>query len=181
MKKILFVFLGFLLIFTTACDNVGNTPTKKVEELMGKYQSVDEDVLDDLNNVINSEKNLTTDQQDRYRKLIEKQYKNLTYEIKEEKVDGNNATVEVEIEVIDLAKINAEAEDYLAKNTSEFNDDKGTYSNEKYINYKLDKLEDAKEKVTYTLQLTLTKDDDEWEVDNLTETERQKIHGIYNQ
>lgn len=181
MKKRLFIFLGFLVIFTTACGNVGNTPTKKVEELMGKYQSVDEDVLDDLNSVINNEQNLTTTQQDRYRKLIEKQYKNLTYEIKDEKVDGDNATVEVEIQVIDFAKANSEAENYLENNASEFNDDKGEYSNEKYINYKLDKLENAKDKVTYTLQLTLTKDDDEWEVDNLTETERQKIHGIYNQ
>lgn len=180
MKKLLFVFLGFLLIFTAACDNVGNTPTKKVEELLGKYQSVDEDVLDDLNNVIASEANLTTEQQDRYRKLIEKQYKNLIYEIKEEKVDGNNATVEVEIQVIDLAKANAEAEDYLANNASEFNDDTGSYSQDKFTNYKLDKMEDSKDKVTYTLQLTLTKEDDKWELDNLTETERQKIHGIYN-
>ncbi len=180
MKKILYIFLGFLLIFTTACDNVGNTPTKKVEELMGKYQSIDEDVLEDLNNVLASEKNLTTEQQDRYRKLLEKQYKNLTYEIKEEKVDGNNATVEVEIQVIDLAKSIAESEDYLTNNRDEFNDDTGTYSQEKYTNYKLDKMEDSKDKVTYTLQLTLTKEDDEWELDNLTETERQKIHGIYN-
>ena len=180
MKKLLFAFLGFLLVFTTACDNVGNTPTKKVEELMGKYQSVDEDVLDDLNNVIGSEANLTNEQQERYRKLMEKQYKNLTYEIKEEKVDGDNATVEVEIEVIDLAKINAEAEEYLTNNADEFNDDTGSYSQEKFTNYKLDKMEDAKDKVTYTLQLTLTKDDGEWELDNLTETERQKIHGIYN-
>jgi len=180
MKKLLFVALSTLLIFATACDNVGNTPTKKVEELMGKYQSVDEDVLDDLNNVIASEANLTTEQQDRYRKLMVKQYKNLTYEIKEEKVDGDNATVEVEIQVMDLGKINTEAEEYLTNNSDEFNDDTGAYSQEKYINYKLDKMEDSKDKVTYTLQLTLTKEDDEWELDNLTETERQKIHGIYN-
>ena len=180
MKKILFIFLSFLLIFTSACDNVGNTPTKKVEELMGKYQSVDEDVLDDLNNVITSETNLTTEQQERYRKLIEKQYRNLTYEIKDERVDGDNATVEVEIQVIDLAKTNAEAEEYLTNNRDEFNDDTGTYSQEKYTNYKLDKMEDSKDKITYTLQLTLTKEDNEWELDNLTETERQKIHGIYN-
>ena len=32
-----------------------------------------------------------------------------------------------------------------------------------------------------TLELNLTKEDDEWKLDNLTETERQKIHGIYEQ
>ena len=41
-------------------------------------------------------------------------------------------------------------------------------------------MEKTNTKVKYTLELTLTKTDDEWEVDNLTETERQKIHGIYN-
>lgn len=181
IKKLLFVCLGICAIFITACDNVGNTPTRKVEELMGKYQSVDEDVLEDLNNVINSEDNLTTDQQERYTGLLKKQYQNLTYEIKDEKIDGNNATVEVEIEVIDLAKINNEAEDYLEENRTEFDDENGAFSKEKYINYKLDKMEDAKDRVKYTLELTLTKEDDEWELDNLTETERQKIHGIYNQ
>ena len=41
-------------------------------------------------------------------------------------------------------------------------------------------MEEVKDRVKYTLELTLTKIDDEWELDNLTETERQKIHGIYN-
>ena len=181
VKKILFVFLGFLVIFTTACDNVGNTPTKKVEELMGKYQSVDEDVLDDLNDLIDNETDLSDEQQDRYRELLKKQYQNLTYEIKEEKIDGDNATVETEIEVIDLAKVNRDAENYLENNRNEFNDEDGNFSEEKYTDYKLDKMEDAKDKVKYTLDLTLTKEDNEWKLDNLTETERQKIHGIYNQ
>ena len=41
-------------------------------------------------------------------------------------------------------------------------------------------MEKVKEKVKYTLQLTLTKVDDEWKMDDLTETEKQKIHGIYD-
>jgi len=181
IKKILFIVLGFIFIFTTGCDNVANTPTKKVEELMAKYQTADSDVLDDLDDVITSEVGLTTEQQDRYRALLKKQYQSLTYEIKEERIEGDNATVEVEIEITDFAKANSEAEEYLANNSGEFNDDEGNYSINKYIDYRLDKLEDTKDKVKYTLELTLTKEDEEWEVDNLTETERQKIHGIYEQ
>ena len=181
VKKILFIVLGFIFIFSTGCDNVANTPIKKVEELMGKYQSADSDVLDDLNDVIASEVGLTTEQQDRYRELLEKQYKSLTYEIKEERIDGDNATVETEIEVMDLAKAKQEAEEYLANNAAEFNDEEGNYSVQKYTDYMLDKLEDTKDKVKYTLELTLTKENDEWKLDNLTETERQKIHGIYEQ
>ena len=179
MKKILFIVLGFIMIFTTGCDNIANTPTKKVEELMGKYQSADSDVLDDLNDVIASEVSLTQDQQDRYRELLKKQYKSLTYEIKDERIDGDNATVETEIEVIDFAKTKQEAQEYLTNNASEFTDENGNHSVQKYTDYMLDKLENTKDKVKYTLQLTLTKEDDEWKLDNLTETERQKIHGIY--
>ena len=181
LKNILFIFLGFILIFTIGCENVSNTPTKKVEELMSKYQSADSDVLDDLNDVIDGEMGLTTEQQNRYRELLKKQYKSLTYEIKEERVDGNNATVETEIEVIDLSKAKKEATEYLSNNKSEFNDENGNHSITKYTDYMLDKLEDTKDKIKYTLELTLTKEDDEWKLDNLTETERQKIHGIYEQ
>lgn len=179
MKKILFSLLTFMLIFTCGCDKVGNTPTRKVEELMGKYQAVDSDVTNDLNDVVNMEANLTDKQKDRYKELLKKQYSNLTYEIKEEKIDGDDATVEVEIEVFDLSKASREAENALTDKKDDFLDDKGSYSQEKYTDYRLDKMENTKDKVKYTLDLTLRKDDGEWKLDNLTETERQKIHGIY--
>ena len=38
-----------------------------------------------------------------YKMLLEKQYQNLSYKIKNEEIVGNNATVEVEIEVLDYA------------------------------------------------------------------------------
>ncbi len=180
LKKLTFIFLGFLLLFSTGCDKVSNTPTKRVEELLNKYQTVDDDVLDDLNDVVDDENDLTNDQRERYKQVLKNQYSNLTYQIKEEKVDGDNATVEVEIEVYDLAKINNDVDEYMNNNRSEFTDNDGNILKEKYTDYKLDKLEKAKDRVKYTLNLTLTKDDQEWKVDNLTETERQKIHGIYN-
>lgn len=180
MKKIIFSILTIMLLFTTGCDQVGNSPTKKVEELMGKYQMLDDDVLDDLNKVVDSEEDLSDKQKERYRNLLKEQYQDLTYTIKNEKIDGENATVETEIEVRDLTRAIKESEDYLNSHEDEFLGDDGKYSKEKYTDYKLDKMEEAKDRVKYTLELTLTKVDDEWELDNLTETERQKIHGIYN-
>ena len=180
-KILLTSLLSLVTIFTFGCDKIGNTPTKKVEELMGKYQSIDEDVTNNMEDVIDLENNLTDTQKDRYRELLKKQYSNLTYEIKDEKIDGDNATVEVEIEVYDLSKATSEAEDKLANNPEEFNDEKGSYNDELYTDYKLDRMEKAKDRTKYTLDLTLTKEDGEWEVDNLTEIERDKIHGIYNE
>ena len=64
--------------------------------------------------------------------------------------------------------------------SNEFVNEAGEYDQAVYNKYKLDEMENVKEKVKYTLQLTLTKIDDEWKMDDLTETEKQKIHGIYD-
>ena len=79
---------------------MANTPTSIVEDLFNKYQKLDADIDSGIESVLN-EQNLTTEHRKRYRKLLEKQYKNLSYEIKDEVIDGNNATITVEIEVID--------------------------------------------------------------------------------
>lgn len=176
------LLLSFLILCSTilfACDNVSNTPTKKVEEFLSKYQTYDEDVKEDLENTIKNE-DLSDDEKKRYEKLISDQYKSLTYEIKDETIDGDNATVEVEIEVKDFATAISNAEDYLSENEDEFVSDTGEYDQTIFTKYKLDEMEKMKEKIKYTLQLTLTKVDDEWEIDDLTETEKQKIHGIYD-
>ena len=44
---------------------------------------------------------------------------------------------------------------------------------------KLDKFNNAKDRVTYTINFNLTKIDNEWTVDNLNNEDLEKIHGIY--
>ena len=48
------------------------------------------------------------------------QYKDLTYEIKDERVDGNKAVVDVEIEVYDYNTVLNNANTYLDENKDEF-------------------------------------------------------------
>ena len=104
MKKIL---IGLsLLLLITGCTSTMNTPTKKVEEFLGKYQSMDSEVLAQLDQVISDDINMSDDQKSEYRSLLEKQYQNLSYKIKNEEIDGNKATVDVEIEVYDYAAPN---------------------------------------------------------------------------
>ena len=50
MKKIIIIVLGILLF--TGCDDVMNTPTKRVEEFLGKYQTMDSEVINDLESVL---------------------------------------------------------------------------------------------------------------------------------
>ncbi len=100
MKKILTIFM-FLLVLV-GCS-LSNSPTSQVEDLLNKYQKLDSDIKSGIEEVVNEE-NLTDNQKDRYRKLIEKQYKNLTYQVTDERVDGDKAVITTEIEVMDYKK-----------------------------------------------------------------------------
>ena len=64
MKKII---VGVLtLFFLVGCGNMMNTPTKKVEEFLSKYQTMDEKVLSQLDEVIDSAGTMSKDQKETY-------------------------------------------------------------------------------------------------------------------
>ena len=180
MKKL--IILCSCLLILTGC-NLGremlNTPTKQVELFLSKYQTLEEDVLKDLNKIVAEEELFNTNQREEYKKIIKKHYQNLTYKIKEEKIDGDAATVTTEIEVTDYSKILSAAELYKTQNTNEFLNENGDFDTSKYTDYRLEKLKEAKETVTYTIDFTLTKKNKEWKLDPLSKEEEQKIHGTY--
>lgn len=180
MKKLVALLTVFTLL--TGCSltkNMDNTPTKKVENYLNGYQTLSEDVLTDLDSVVEDEVSFTDTQKESYRDLLKKHYQDLTYTIKDETVNGDNATVEVEVEVKDYSEKLTEAESYLSTNKAEFNDEQGNYSEEKYNDYRLDLLKDVKDKVKYTINFNLTKSEDEWVIDDLSEEDQQKLLGIY--
>lgn len=177
MKKIIIFVLGILLL--TGCENLMNTPTKRVENLLSKYQKQDEEVLSQLGDTLLEETVLTVGQKEEYRELMKKQYTNLMYTVKDEVIDGKTAVVEVEVEVYDYSKAISESENYLLNNQGEFTDDSGNISTTRYNDYKIAMMKDVNDRVTYTINFTLSKVDDNWVVDDLTETERMKIHGLY--
>lgn len=147
---------------------MSNTPTSKVDELFNKYQMLDSDISLGIENVL-EEQNLTETHKQRYRKLLEKQYKNISYEIKEELIDGDSASVMTEIEVIDYKKA-----------VGDLSFDSSIYTKESYDEEKLNRLENAKDKVKYTLEIKLTKDSDgNWKVDALSNEQTKKIQGMY--
>ena len=55
----------------------------------------------------------------------------------------------------------------------------GTIDITKYNEYKLNALDKANDRVTYTLNLTLSQDNGNFVLDDLTDTEISKIHGLY--
>lgn len=168
MKKIILVFTFLLLL--VGCS-LSNSPTSKVEDLLTKYQTLDKDIEEGINNVI-GEETLTDNQRERYRNLIEKQYKNLSYEVKDERYDGDNATITVEIEVLDYKKaINEVSSAYLQRED---------YTVEEYNNAKLDALEKVKDNVLYTIDFDVSKDSNgNWRLSSLSNETIKKILGMY--
>ena len=174
MKKILLIITISLLL--TGCMGLNNTPVAKVEELFNKYQTLDESVINDLNKSL-EDTNYTEEEKERYKEIMKEQYKTLTYKIKDDTINGDDATVEVSIMVKDFYNTLKEANTYFANNTDEFRD--GNSYTRKYNDYKLNKLKDTKEKVTYTMNINLIKKDGEWQIDNLSDDIIDKINGIY--
>lgn len=176
MKKILLIPIVIIL---TACSilDISNTPTKKAEEFLNKYQILHEDVIKDLEEVLDKN-NLSENNKQEYKEIIKKQYKNLQYEIKETKEDGDEATITAQIIVKDHTKIINEAENYKRKNIKEFYEEE-TYNDDKYKKYLIEKLKQAKDKVTYEIELTAHKKNGEWILDEISEETEDKILGIY--
>ena len=162
MRKILLVII-IVLIITTGCA-LSNNPNSRVEELLGKYQGLDDSIIIS-SSVLANDNNLNINLDKKYSDIIKKQYQNMTYEIKDTKEDGDNAVVTAEIEVMNYKKI--------------INNMSGDVS-EEYHNRLINKLRDVRDKVTYTIDFKLTKDNDgNWKVESLTNDMENKLLGIY--
>ncbi len=182
MKKLL-LSLFALLFVVTGCSfsDMMNTPTKRVEEFLGKYQTMDSEVLRQLDDTINKDTTMSEDTKKDYKDVMKKQYQNLMYKIKDETVDGDHATVQVEIEVFDFDKASQAADAYLDLHRDEFQKEDQSIDYDKFMQYKIKQMKDTKDKVKYTLDFTLTKKDSKWVLDDITDTMREKIHGIYHE
>lgn len=181
MKKTILIMVLLLMSFGCSCSllNMDNTPKQKVEALLEKYQKNDEVVLTELDDYIATQ-SLTEDQQDVYRDILKKQYTDLKYRDVEEKIDGDEATVTATIVVYDLFGVQKEAESYLQKNATEFQDENKEYDKELFIDYKLKNMKDNTKTVEYDLTFTLNKIDGEWTVNQIDTDNLEKIHGIYD-
>lgn len=175
MKKILSILLIFFIL--VGC-NMTNTPTKKVEEFLTKYQALSDDVLTDLELSTESE-NLNSTNKVTYMDVMKRSYQNLKYEVTDENVNGDEATVTVKITVYDLYKAMKESNDYLVDNTVQFETD-GVYDQNKFREYELNEMLKTNYMVDYTIDFFLEKVDDEWNIIEPSNTVKEKIHGTYN-
>ncbi len=171
MKKILSLILVSFLLF--GCGQSMNARTA-VNDFFAKYIYMDDTVIDQLNSYVKTE-GLNSKQEELYKEIIKKQYRNLEYEIlHEEYVDGG-AYVDVKISVYDLFKAQKEAIDYYSKHLDEFKD-----SEDSFINYRLEKMNKQEDKYDYEIRLYVVSEDNGYRVKQLSNDDLEKIHGIYN-
>lgn len=164
MKKLL-IFIIVIMLFS-GCD-IANTPTSKVEDYLGRYQRLDNNVSLSYTQLSGSN-DVNKDDRDKYQKLVEKQFRNLSYEVKEEVIDGNVAYVTVQVKVCNYS-------DVLDKYDVIDYDDIDEYHDEV-----IKGLEKQKEKIVYTIifELELNKKN-KWKVSELSLEDKDKLLGIY--
>lgn len=180
MKKLITILLCVMFLAGCGLQEMDNTPTQKAEALLGTYQSLDETILSDLEKEVKENDEYTEEQKENYKELMKDQYRNLQYDIREEKVDGNQATVDVQIEVRDYGKVIQNADKYLKDNPDLFEDEKGNFDPIRYMTYQIKQMQQNNEHVKYTLHLKAHKEKKEWVLDDLSKEDIQKIQGIYH-
>ena len=106
--------------------------------------------------------------------LMKRQYQNLSYKITDEKIEDDSANVIVEIEVYDYISSVNKSEDYYNNHKEEFEE------KEKYMDYKITEMQKVSDRKQYEIVFTLRKEDDGWVMDNISDTDREKLHGLSN-
>lgn len=180
MKKVykLLLVVGICLVLA-GCGCMKKTAKGAVQDYLNQYKNLSSNVISSMDDVVNDE-NLTDSQKEKYRDILKRQYQDLKYEIVNEKYDGDNATVEVKITVYDLYKVQKDANNYLTNSGDEFKEN-GVYSNDLFMNYKLDKMKKVTDTVEYNITFNVTKDDKgNYKVNDLSNSDLEKIHGVYN-
>ena len=115
----------------------------------------------------------------KYQELMEKQYNQMAYVIKDVEENEDTANANVEITVLDYKSSIQESEKYLENNPDKFKDELGNYSEELFTKYKIDQMKLVDSTTTYNLNLKLTKENGMWTVNKLSDEDILKIHGMY--
>ena len=178
MKKIIIALCMILLFTGCSCSLNDHTPEEAIDTFFEKYRQKDDDVITQLKDTIESV--VTNDEAKKdYQDLMEKQYDQFAYVIKNLKKDNDKATASIELTVLDYKSALKKAEEELKNNPEKFNDDKKVFSEEKYMNYKIEKMKEVEDTKTYTIEMSLTKKAGMWTVSQLSDDDISKLHGLY--
>lgn len=102
--------------------------------------------------------------------------------LEEFKADVENAAEKAKDTASDIAEKAKDAVDNdneTNTDTTTDNNENNDYDDDKFMDYKISEMEKVKDTVKYTIEFTLTKVNDEWQLDALSNSDIEKLHGIY--
>ena len=181
MKKFLLLMI-ISIMFLTGCGTNMNSPTNAVEDYLKKYQDLDGEVISQLDSVISSDVSMSDTQKKDYKELMINQYKNLSYKIVNENMVDDEAEVDVEIEVLDYASSIGESRIYYNNHRDEFSEtssDDDIDNLTSFIDYKIKNMKNVTSTTKESITFYLNKVDGEWVVENPSDVDLEKIHGLY--
>lgn len=176
-KKLLVVALA-IVVFAIGCASLSNTPSGRVEEFLRRYQTTSDAVLIELGDFLDTLE-LDPEVREDYHAIYIRQYQDLEFEIQSENIDGNRAIVTVLIRVYDYYQANININNFIATNQNKFLDDEGQFSPTLAFKHRIEELSRVNNRVEHTIDFSLTRVNDEWTMDSLSEDILEKIHGTF--
>ena len=178
MKRVLMIlFIIAVILFSAGCG-MENTAREAAIQYLELYRTKDDVVMDELHEFVNNE-DLTEAQKEKYYEILKKEYSTLMYEIEHEQYDGNVAYITFKVTVVDLYKAQKEANKYYEEHKDEFNDENGAYDAVLFLNYKLNQMKNMLDTKEYEIELKVIKNNNDWDVSQLSNDDLKKIHGVY--
>ena len=178
MKKILVILCAILLFTGCGCSLMDTKPEAAIDTFFEKYRNHDNNIITQLSDTLKSE-DMSPDQSKKYQELMERQYDQFAYVIKDINEEKDEATAEVEVTVLNYKSAIMQVEEELKNTPEKFNDEDNNFSTEKYINYKIEKMEEVTDTTTHTIEMYLTKENGMWKVNQLSNDDISKLHGLY--
>lgn len=167
------IIIGFIKSRVTATSPIGMT-----ESYFEKIQKEDKSITSKITYPFSD--NLNAYQEQRYKEMVKKQYRNIHYTILEEYVGDVDSNITIQVTVIDLKDAYEKANSYVFAHKDKFVNEKGDMDEAEVINYKLEQMEKAKDTVDYSIVINYYKNDaNQWVMTDLSSTDLEKISGTF--
>lgn len=163
-------------MFVTGCKN--ESAKDIVTSYLDEYKTLSPNIQKEIKNAVDNNDEFNSSNKKIYKDILKRQYKDLSYKIISEEYNDDLALIKVNIKVYDLNKAEEESLDYLSANLSEFYDGE-IFNKEKYTTYKLSLMSKSKSKISYDILFALKKEKGTWVLNEPTESDLEKIHGLY--
>ncbi len=176
----------------TVEDHQSRYKTLMTNQYKNMEYEIKDEIIEDDNAVVEVEITVKD-----YASAIRKSNEYLNNHKEEFSKDKKTATIKDDVEntaedIKEGAKNTAEDIKEGAKNTAEDikdgvnnvkdniqNNTTNDYDEDKFMEYKISEMEKVTDTVKYTIEFTLTKVNGEWQLDQLSNSDIEKLHGIY--